>query len=113
HGCIRMFPEDIEALYRMVPVGTTVQIVNQPFKVGWGPDGGLYVEAHPPLEEHEESWSATELTRAYVAATAERTVEVDWRIAEEIVEGRRGLPAFVSSGAVEISAVVVEDEATL
>ena len=30
HGCIRMFPEDIEALYKTVPVGTAVKIVNQP-----------------------------------------------------------------------------------
>jgi len=113
HGCIRMFPEDVEALFSMVPVGTTVLIVNQPFKVGWGPDGGLYVEAHAPLEEHEESWSATELTRAYVAATEERTAEVDWRLAEEILELKRGLPAFVSMGSVEITAAVIEDEVAL
>jgi L,D-transpeptidase ErfK/SrfK len=112
HGCIRMFPWDIEALFGMVPVGTPVQIVNQPFKVGWGPDG-LYIEAHSPLEEHEDSWSATELTRAYVAATAERTAQVDWHLAEEIVQLRRGLPAFISTGAVEITAAAIEDETAL
>lgn len=117
HGCIRMFPEDIEALFGMVPVGTPVQIVNQPYKIGWGPDG-LYVEAHPPLEEHEESWSATELTRAYVAATGERIAKVDWRLAEEIVELKRGLPAFISTGdaepmsAVESTTAAVSDGET-
>ena len=30
HGCVRMFPEDIEALYKTVPTGTPVNIVNQP-----------------------------------------------------------------------------------
>src|SRR5690606_33955537 len=35
HGCIRMFPEDVEALFGRVPIGTRVQIVNQPFKLGW------------------------------------------------------------------------------
>jgi L,D-transpeptidase ErfK/SrfK len=49
HGCVRMYPEDIEALYRSVPVGTPVYIVKQPVKVGWL-DDVLYIEAHPDLE---------------------------------------------------------------
>ncbi len=52
HGCMRLLPEHIEALYRFVPVGTPVRLMNQPIKLGWGPEG-LYVEAHPPLEEDE------------------------------------------------------------
>jgi L,D-transpeptidase ErfK/SrfK len=109
HGCIRMFPEDVEALFGMVPIGTPVYIVNQPYKVGWGP-GGLYLEAHPPLEEHESDWSATELTRAYVAATEERGADVDWRLAEEILDLGRGLPAFISTGAAEITAAAIDAE---
>jgi L,D-transpeptidase ErfK/SrfK len=35
HGCVRMYPEDIEALYNSVPVGTPVYIVKQPIKVEW------------------------------------------------------------------------------
>ena len=33
HGCIRMYPEDIEALFPLVPVGTPVWLVNEPVKV--------------------------------------------------------------------------------
>jgi L,D-transpeptidase ErfK/SrfK len=49
HGCIRMYPEDIEHLYNTVAVGTPVRIVNQPFKAGWYNDV-LYIEVHPWLE---------------------------------------------------------------
>jgi L,D-transpeptidase ErfK/SrfK len=49
HGCVRMYPEDIEALYRSAPVDTPVYIVKQPIKVGWL-DDTLYIEAHPDLE---------------------------------------------------------------
>ena len=49
HGCVRMYPEDIEKLYYMTPIGTPVYIVKQPIKVGWL-DNNLYVEAHPDLE---------------------------------------------------------------
>jgi L,D-transpeptidase ErfK/SrfK len=34
HGCVRMYPEDIERLFGMVPVGTPVRLVDQPVKVG-------------------------------------------------------------------------------
>ena len=72
HGCIRMFPEDIEALFENVPVGTPVRIVNQPYKIGWTNDG-FYLEAHPPLDQESvnDSWTMTELTRAFVVATEE------------------------------------------
>lgn len=52
HGCVRMYPEDIEQLYNQVAVGTPVRIVQQQIKVGWL-DNKLYVEAHPDLEGAE------------------------------------------------------------
>jgi len=52
HGCIRMYPEDIEGLFGDIAVGTPVQLVNQPIKLGWLA-GALFLELHPPLEEDE------------------------------------------------------------
>lgn len=52
HGCVRMYPEDVEELYDLVSVGTPVYIVKQPIKVGWL-NNVLYVEAHPDLEGEE------------------------------------------------------------
>jgi L,D-transpeptidase ErfK/SrfK len=54
HGCVRMYPEDIEALYQHAPIGTSVYIVKQPIKVGWL-NNTLYIEAHPDLEGEEMS----------------------------------------------------------
>lgn len=48
HGCVRLYPENIEYLYSLVPVGETVMIVNEPYQMGRH-DGVLYFEAHPPL----------------------------------------------------------------
>lgn len=50
HGCIRMYPEDIEELFSHVPVGTRVWIVDQPYKVGQH-NGDLMLEAHDPIVE--------------------------------------------------------------
>jgi L,D-transpeptidase ErfK/SrfK len=54
HGCVRMYPEDIEILFPDVPVGTPVQIVDQPIKIGWLFDT-LFIEVHPPLEEKKQA----------------------------------------------------------
>lgn len=55
HGCIRMYPEDIERLFPRVAVGTPVYIVDQPVKVG-RLNNTLYIEVHPPLEEMPMSY---------------------------------------------------------
>jgi L,D-transpeptidase ErfK/SrfK len=114
HGCVRMFPEDIEALYKSVPTGTSVNIVNQPVKIGWTADGTLYLEAHPALMESNvdgENVAApagegavetiqesplTSLMRAYIAATDERRVELDWDTAERVAQFGNGIPEAVS-----------------
>ena len=55
HGCLRMYPEDIEKLFDKVAVGTQVQLINQPIKIG-RLAGSLFLELHPPLEEDREKY---------------------------------------------------------
>ena len=50
HGCMRMYPADIEKFFPTVKVGTPVNIVNQSIKVGWYHDT-LYMEVYPEMEE--------------------------------------------------------------
>jgi L,D-transpeptidase ErfK/SrfK len=97
HGCIRLYPEDIEFLFNEVPVGMNVRIVNQRIKTGWV-DGALYLEVHHPLEgtDPKEVEDLTALTRAIVAATGERRVIVDWDAAERVFEEARGEPVRIS-----------------
>jgi L,D-transpeptidase ErfK/SrfK len=57
HGCVQLFPEDIEKLFSQVSVGTPVRIVNQPQLVGWR-DGNLYLEVHPALEDDRRNHRA-------------------------------------------------------
>ena len=93
HGCIRMFPEDIEAFFPSVPVGTPVHILHQPNKAGWL-GAVLYVEVHPPLEgsETSESLSLTNVTRMLVAAAKDRALNIDWTQAERIFRRASGVP---------------------
>ncbi|NJO12524.1 MAG: L,D-transpeptidase family protein [Gammaproteobacteria bacterium] len=94
HGCIRMYPEDIESLYSLVPVGTRVTILNQRLKTGWI-DGVLYLEVHPPLPA-EPPTTLTELTRKLVDATREQSVRINWPAAERALSEAQGMPVAVS-----------------
>jgi L,D-transpeptidase ErfK/SrfK len=50
HGCVRLYPENIELLYSLVPVGDPVHLVNQPILSGTL-DGEIFFEGHPVLED--------------------------------------------------------------
>lgn len=51
HGCIRLYPEDIEHLFPLVPVGTPGEFVYQPVKAGVR-DGRVYLEVHKDIYDH-------------------------------------------------------------
>lgn len=72
HGCVRMYPENIERLYSLVGLGERVHIVNQPFLSGTL-DGDLYFEGHPVMEEdkrtREEILAAVFTAGGYEQAT--------------------------------------------
>lgn len=92
HGCIRMFPEDIEKFFPTIAVGTPVRILHQPYKMGWLKEA-LYMEAHTPLAgEDVENQGLTNITRLLVAATRDRTVPIDWAGAERVFHQATGVP---------------------
>ena len=96
HGCMRLYPEDIETLYGMVSVGTSVTIVNQPYKWGWH-EGKLLIEVHPPLQEDAvDPPTLTDLTRLIVEATRSSPLPIDWIGAERAWREARGIPTEIS-----------------
>jgi L,D-transpeptidase ErfK/SrfK len=93
HGCIRLYPEDIEALYERVPSGTPVAIVNQPVLAAWQ-DGELYLEVHKPLAEDERDLSAdaARLLAAELAEHEEIAAALDAETVARVVREQRGIP---------------------
>ncbi|HEX7116614.1 MAG TPA: L,D-transpeptidase family protein [Steroidobacter sp.] len=93
HGCVRLFPEDIEELYALVPVNTPVRLINERYRMGWLGDE-LYIDVHAPLEGENdpEATSLTNITRLLVSATRDRTVAIDWAKAEKAYLEARGIP---------------------
>ena len=90
HGCTRMYPEDIEALFPKVDKGTPVRIVNQPYKVGWSGDQ-LFLEVN--LAEGQLPQPARQVIPADIAGAS--GVMVDWNEVERALQDNAGLPRLV------------------
>ncbi len=96
HGCIRLYPEDIAALFDMVPVGTPVNIISQPYKIGW--EGNtLFIESHPPDANGDAPVrSYTPWVEELIAATKSHAdAPVDWDRAQKVVESADGIPEAI------------------
>ena len=124
HGCVRMYPEDIGFLFGQVALNMPVRIINEPVKLGWDGDM-LVMEAHrvldvalPPEPEPDPAADTvtpgsevavaaevvvpeaprdrmTYLTEQYIDVTATRAGELDWDIAEGLLDTANGIPAPV------------------
>ena len=93
HGCVRLYPDDIQTLAAAAPIGTEVRIIDAPLKLAWH-DGELWMESHPPLESDPDMAKMTQLINR---ATAGRGVEIDWTRAEEMARTSKGMPGPISS----------------
>jgi L,D-transpeptidase ErfK/SrfK len=97
HGCVRLYPADIEALVALAPNGTRVQVIDAPHKVG-SLGGRVYLESHPELNGELQ---LTRMVQAVIRGTpepvgSERPITIDWQLAERLVRAGSGLPGPIS-----------------
>ncbi|HDJ1442066.1 TPA: L,D-transpeptidase family protein [Serratia rubidaea] len=98
-GCIRLRPDDIEALFNSVPRGTRVQIINEPVKVSVEPDGKRYAEVHQPLSKAESDDPQTmPITLSGPQRKFVDSAETDQTVFDSALTRRSGMPVLVSVG---------------
>jgi L,D-transpeptidase ErfK/SrfK len=79
-GCIRMNETDIKEFFPQVIKGTPVVILNMPDKIAWN-ENKLYLEAHPPLEEHADSVNVHQLINTITDSNSQHGVTlVNWQL---------------------------------
>lgn len=96
HGCVRLYPENIELLYSLVDVGESVTIINRPFLAGWR-DGELFFEGHTPLDE-DTTGVAEHIEEALASVGADSTpvdMDVVRAAASTIAADGRGVPVRI------------------
>ena len=92
-GCIRMNEADIKDFFPLVSSGTPVTIVDMPNKIGWD-NGTLYLESHPPLEEHahEAYVGVGAIVNSIADTSSPTTAFVDWQMVAYLAESPDGIP---------------------
>jgi L,D-transpeptidase ErfK/SrfK len=130
HGCMRLYPEDIAMFFDLIPIGTKVTVVNQPYLFGWR-NGALYLQAYEALEDDSRGLSKdrkrllASLTSSKLGQSPLRqsilahSDDVDWDLVAELahapraipipVTGAPGAPAQVSVDAVLAKALLVQN----
>lgn len=112
HGCIRMYPEDIAALFDSFAVGTKVTVVDQPLLYRWQGDS-LYVQSYPPHLEEEQALEAEKppvfkestLSRMFQRAKP-HGAQLDRALVEQVVNDQRGVAVPVTRAALSYDGYV-------
>src|ERR1700678_2164844 len=114
HGCMRLYPEDIAVFYDLIPIGTKVTIVNQPYLFGWR-DGTLYLQAYAVMEDDSRNWSkdrkrllAKLLHPKERGKIAQHDDEIDWQRVGDLAHTPRAVPVPVTGSQDGVDGVIAQ-----
>ncbi len=117
HGCMRLYPEDIAVFFDLIPIGTKVTVVNQPYLFGWR-NGTLYLQAYAVMEDDSRDWSKNRkrLLANLLSPKLRQKIEnqggdIDWQRVGDLAHSPRAIPVPVSGAYDGLDAVL--DQALL
>jgi L,D-transpeptidase ErfK/SrfK len=96
HGCIQLYPEDIQSLFEKIKVGTNVRIVHQPYLATWH-QNHIYLEAHPPIEKWTNQKAELEksLMKTIQKIAQKHHQNVNWEHVKKIIAASNGIPTKI------------------
>lgn len=92
HGCIRLHPDDIEALFPQVETGTTGSIIYTPLLLTES-EGRIFIEAHRDI------YGKSDVSIAALEELAQESMlndRIDWARAAEVLEQQEGVARDVT-----------------
>jgi L,D-transpeptidase ErfK/SrfK len=112
HGCMRLYPEDIAVFFDLIPIGTTVTVVNQPYLFG-SRDGMLYLQAYAVMEDDSRNWTdnrkrllahlLSPKLRKEISASDDA---IDWQRVGDLAHSPRALAVSITGNQDGVDAVV-------
>jgi L,D-transpeptidase ErfK/SrfK len=112
HGCIRLYPEDIESLFEMIPIGMQVTVVNQPLLYRWQ-GNSLYVQSYPPVVEGKDDSVAPpavvydeRVSNAIWQQSKTHAGAVNWDLVERVVTQAQGIAVPVTKRGLTLESYV-------
>jgi L,D-transpeptidase ErfK/SrfK len=113
HGCMRLYPEDIAVFFDLIPIGTKVTVVNQPYLFGRR-DGVLYFQAYAVMEDDSRDWGRNrQRLLSHLLPHARREIsaqddDIDWQRVGDLAHNPRALPVPVTGDNPGVDAVVAQ-----
>jgi L,D-transpeptidase ErfK/SrfK len=115
---MRLYPEDIAVFFDLIPIGTKVTVVNQPYLFGRR-EGTLYFQAYAVMEDDSRDWSRNRnrllahllSPKARKQASDQKEVsaqdnDIDWQRVGDLAHSPRAVPVPVTGGHDGVDAVV-------
>jgi L,D-transpeptidase ErfK/SrfK len=92
HGCIRLHPDDVAALYDNVKIGTRGQLAYQPVLLAVLDDGRVLLEVHADIyaKGSDPAQAVRDMAAAYGLSEA-----IDWPLVETVIAAQEGLAVEV------------------
>ena len=88
HGCIRVYPEQMEEFFKEVKVNTPGEIIYKPVKLAVTEEGRVFLEVHRDVY-NKSSGLATEAR--HLIEKQKLSEQVDWKKVESIVRLKSGV----------------------
>jgi L,D-transpeptidase ErfK/SrfK len=104
HGCIRLYPKDIDPLFHAVTVGTPVHTVNQEVEAAWF-EGVLYVAVFPTKTQMDQidigqamtPVEPPDLIQRVTTVAGDHAAAVNWPLVKALGIIRNGIPTPVTA----------------
>ena len=112
HGCMRLYPEDIAVFFDLIPIGTKVTVVNQPYLFG-SRDGTLYLQAYAVMEDDSRDWNKNRkrllgnlLAPKLLQKVSVQDNGIDWQRVGDLAHSPRALPIPITGDQAGVDSVV-------
>jgi len=108
HGCVRLHPDDIEALFDAVELNDRGEIVYLPLMLARLDDGGIFLESQKDI--YGKGTGGIAAVRALAEATGIGSL-VDWPRAENVVRDEDGIARDVTLKSVRVGGTAADSNA--
>lgn len=107
HGCIRVYPERMEELFKLVRVNTAGEIIYRPVKLVTTESGRIFLEVHGDIYERTKGVEQEALALIRTKGLSER---VDWKKTKRVISRKSGIAEEITRDSIESAQTETPDQ---
>ena len=96
HGCIRLFPEDIDYIFQLTDIGTEVILLDQPIKIA-RIQNDIYLQVHPSYSnQYDYSLEKLRIQIELLINNQDELIQINWDSVASLLKSWNGLATKVT-----------------